>query len=752
MILSNRLSRNLQNSNLKPLIVLQIEGISTLYTSDFIKREALYGDPSVDYGDPGFLYGGLFNIEDQETLISLEGTTTQIKQTLDPEKGRGSGVTSMKIVLVDKNKKATKLATGEVDGEILYRRCKVWVGFNEQSSFNTDFILVFRGIITGLNFGQGSVGLELASPEDKKRQILLPIADTQLNGAINNSVTTITLDSVSNLFVPQDHPSYSPKDTSLKSYVKIGDELIRYTGVSGLTITGCTRGQFGTTAASHADNDQVSGFFTLEGNALDLALKIMLSDSSQSLYLENLNANSVNINPDGNFPNSFFFSNIDLIREHNVQIGDWIKSTTSAQSANNLSVYTEIIDIIVIGAGTYIIVDPAAPLVDEATSLVLVDFLSKYNSLGFGLKLIPDEVDIEKHVTFKNSYLSNFDLFFYVREEISEAKSWIESELYVPATCYSLPSDKEGLSRLSVGIHKPPLPNAGILTLGKSNIIKPESLTVNRSSSKYYYNAVVYRYEDQPTDDKFLRRVFVVSGTAAIPTGNRTRLIESKGLREIQSAKVIATLASERLLERYQSASEYINNVQLLFAEGVQISVGDIVILDGNGLNLVNRVDFDRDRPAKLMEVLNKSTDIKTGKTTIDLIDTAFDVNAKYGLISASSKIVSISAQNKFTIGPRIAGLKYGPNEYRKWNQLINPRIKVRRADWSLVDDSIITNVNSNTITLQTNISFALQVGDIMELSNYSTVGVTDAVKLIYAFWSDGTNDFPDGAPPYQFA
>lgn len=752
MNLSNRLLRNLENTNLNPIIVFQIDGVTTLYTSDFIKSEAVYGSPGLDYGDPGVLYGGLFNLANQETLVSLDGTTTQIKQTLDPEKGRGSGVTSMKIQLVDKNQKATKLATGETHGEILYKRCKVWVGFSKQSSFNTDFILVFRGIITGLSFGQGNVMFELSSAEDKKRQILLPIADTQLNGSITNSDVTITLDSVANLFVPQNHPSYSPADGSLKSYVKIDNEFIRYTGVSGLTITGCTRGQLGSSAASHADNTQVSGFFTLEGNNMDLALKIMLSDSAQSFYLENLPAASVNINPAGTNANSFFFSNVFLVRDYNVRIGDWVKSTGSAQSANNLSVYTEIIDIISLETGTVLVVSPASPLVTEATSLAQVDFLSQYNSLGFGLQMIPDEVDIEKHVTFKNSYLSNFDLLFYIKEEISEAKSWIETELYVPATCYSLPSDKEGLSRISVGIHKPPLPNAGILTLGKKNILKPETLVINRSSSKYYYNAVVFRYEDQPDDDKFLRRVFVVSGTQAIPTGNRTRLIESKGLREIQSAKVIAELSADRLLERYQSASEYISNVQLLFGDGVQIAVGDIVILDGDGLNLVNRTDFDRSRPPRLMEVSNKSVDVKTGKVTLDLIDTAFNVNAKYGLFSASSKIVSFSSQSSITIGPRISGLKFGNNEYRKWNQLINPAVKIRRADWSQVFETVITNVNFNTITLRDNVSFSLQVGDLMELANYSNADVTATVKLIYAFLSDGTNDFPDTEPPYQFA
>ena len=40
-------------------------------------------------------------------------------------------------------------------------------------------------------------------------------------------------------------------------YVKIGEEIIKYTGVSGATLTGITRAQEGTIAANHAADDQV---------------------------------------------------------------------------------------------------------------------------------------------------------------------------------------------------------------------------------------------------------------------------------------------------------------------------------------------------------------------------------------------------------------------------------------------------------------------------------------------------------------
>jgi hypothetical protein len=62
-------------------------------------------------------------------------------------------------------------------------------------------------------------------------------ATTALNGGINNSVTTVTVVSTT---------GFPATGTFL-----VGTELITYSGLTPTTFTGCTRGQQGTTAASH---------------------------------------------------------------------------------------------------------------------------------------------------------------------------------------------------------------------------------------------------------------------------------------------------------------------------------------------------------------------------------------------------------------------------------------------------------------------------------------------------------------------
>jgi len=65
-----------------------------------------------------------------------------------------------------------------------------------------------------------------------------------LNGAINASVTTITLDSTT--------------DFETAGTVTVGSEQITYTGKSATQLTGCTRGANSTTAASHSDGAVVT--------------------------------------------------------------------------------------------------------------------------------------------------------------------------------------------------------------------------------------------------------------------------------------------------------------------------------------------------------------------------------------------------------------------------------------------------------------------------------------------------------------
>ena len=89
--------------------------------------------------------------------------------------------------------------------------------------------------LPGFGWGLGQWSGTVANPQT-----------TTLNGAINSSTTTIVLTSSTNF------PSTGT------NHILIGTEEISYTGISGNTLTGVTRGVRNTTAATHSDGATIT--------------------------------------------------------------------------------------------------------------------------------------------------------------------------------------------------------------------------------------------------------------------------------------------------------------------------------------------------------------------------------------------------------------------------------------------------------------------------------------------------------------
>ena len=79
-------------------------------------------------------------------------------------------------------------------------------------------------------------------------------ATTTLNGAITAAATTLTLTLGTNF---DDTSGKFSQDASSEWYIKIDDEILKYNAISTNAVSGITRAQDGTTAASHADGATV---------------------------------------------------------------------------------------------------------------------------------------------------------------------------------------------------------------------------------------------------------------------------------------------------------------------------------------------------------------------------------------------------------------------------------------------------------------------------------------------------------------
>lgn len=100
------------------------------------------------------------------------------------------------------------------------------------------------------------------------------IVSTRLDGAIDEDDTTITVDSTSGFAA-----------ASATSYIMIGDEKIRYTGLTATTFTGGVRGYNNTSAKTHADNAMV---YSPEAGALNAGVGFNIVTTQTTAGNQNL--------------------------------------------------------------------------------------------------------------------------------------------------------------------------------------------------------------------------------------------------------------------------------------------------------------------------------------------------------------------------------------------------------------------------------------------------------------------------------
>jgi hypothetical protein len=728
----------------EPAIVLCIDGISTKFGSARILEIVKIGDPGLLI-DGTWQIGGFREVQDQSDYISLSGTTTSIRQQLEQDRGRSSSISSMTLELQDINGEISEIISrGQVITDILGVKVKIYLGFADGTSFPEDYVIIFRGLISEVDARQGTVKLVVDHPDKKKRQSAFFKQETQASGSIGVGDTVITVDSTSGFLVRTTDPA-GVLDTSFTPYIKIDDEIIQYTAVTGTQFTGCTRAALGTTAAAHANDATVESFYRLEGNAIDLALKLMAS-SKQGAYVSGVEiTNFVKQGDASLIDNSMFFRNISLSDDYGVVVGDYITTNGATNGANNVS--NKVIAAITENEfGTTVEVSGVS-FVEESATTGVMSIRSQYDSLPDGAEMDSDFIDIAEHLRIKQLFLSSFEYDFYLKDTIENLKDFIEQQIYKPASAYSLPRK----ARSSMGYFIGPIPSESTLTLNKENITHPSRLSIKRTINKHFANTIVYRYEVDPLEEKFLRGVVTQNATSLseIPVGTKPLVISAEGMRDALSASNLATAASNRKLDRFKYGAEFLQNVNVTYETGYAIEVGDILVLDGQDLNLLNSADGTRDKAPKFFEVVNKSLNIKTGAVALDLVDSGFDGFNRYGLIGPSSAIKSGLSTTKFIIENDGSSFSpYGTAEFQKWNRYENARVKVRSSDFTTrFAQTYITGISGNTITVNGDLGFTPQAGDRMELADYDFTDVTDQIKLLYVHMRDSA--FGDGQTQY---
>ena len=724
-----------QNKNL--VISIEIPGIDIL-SSSALYTTLRYGDPVV-YGDPIY-YGGLRRVLGVRPLLSLEGSSLTLSQKIEPEQGRGS-ISMLTLSFIDQDGYMTKvISPGVLIDDILGKPVKVRIGFLEVS-YPDQYFTVFRGRVSGVIAETGRVLFQISDPNIVRRQNIFYQPKTKTTTSLTNVQTNVPV--VSNTdFFRQILGANGLYDSSVKTYIKVDDEWMEYgpTGIGTNTFT-VTRGSRGTIAIAHNNNAEVTQGMELAGHGVDLALKIMLSGWN-GVYQSAIPISSFVFTGDvtlGDQPNCIIIPPTKNAKEdYGITVGTYITISGSAIGANNNTFFVERFGDLLGEPNRLVYVN--GPLTSEHPSSATLSLRSQYDTLPIacGSRMTPDDVDVDGHENFKLVWLNNAEnsFRFFITNSIS-CKTFLESEIYLPMTAYSLTR----LGRCSMGVTRPPIADQTLIFLNKDNVLDPVNVKPVRSTTnRKFFNEIDFQYDADDSDvfgsvlrtlnTDSLSRIGILSVLPIPSLGGRTDL----------GFDVVAKRRTNFLLSRYAFGAVLLN-MKVNFTAGVQLEAGDIVAVQDNGdLQITNFATGERFIGVQLFEIIDRSFDLKDGAIQLQLLGgVSAQAADKFATWAPSSIIQSGSAPAQLVIADSYGALV--GSEPTKWKDYIGLRIMVRAYDWSVSYETTLISLNVvNPYILNVSpIPVTPTAGWVIEPSPYPDN--TDPLdqqlfKVVHGFWN----------------
>lgn len=719
-----------QLTNLRTNLVLEIEGIDDIFGAIDIKKYVRIGDVGLEIGDE-WRIGGVLTDPNSKAVVNYDkGTSKQINQTLRPDKFEGNQTTSVVVSLTDIDEQASLLASrGGVVDDLLGRRVCIWQGF-EDTGFKQDYIPLLRGRIQKLQSGPTYVSLHIVNTEENKRRKIFKARSAELQAPLSTGSLT---------FVPlQSHavfasPSIAGRvngdpETQIEFLAKVDNEYISYDAKSnsGLPffidrLNVVQRAIF-STDSSHAIDAAVQTAYRFKGPMLEVALRIMLSGwngpHDSGVEVTNINV----IDAANTVQNALYFEGIDVNHEYGIAEGSYV--TLSGSSGNDFT-NRIVTDVVKTQTASYIIVD-GADLTDEISTSGTVSFRSQYDTFGIGLRMHPNEVDVAEHQDILNTFLSTFEVDLIV-DEIPSAKDFIDSELYGIFACYSVL--RKG--RSSIGFQSSPLPGNRIFELNLNTVLNPQKLKIERDLTKYFYNAIDYQYDYDYESNIFVTKEDFesVNSKAQIIDTETPLVIRAKGVRTANDGANQSVSTATRFLARYQFGAEFVRSVEVLPSVGLAMEIGDLCLVDLAALKMTDFNQGTRSGDTKVFEIMNKNHDQETSKITIDILNTAFSADARYGRIAPSSFLDSGSTATKLNF-KKSYGTPFYRNENFKWKDYIGQDVRVYAPDFSLVEEVKLLAVNDGSLAVAS-LGFVPGEDYIVTAPNYNT----DTDPNVHAYW-----------------
>lgn len=670
-------------------IVVEIEGVPDTLSLAPLYTRVRYGDPGIKYGDPGLVYGGLRIVENNKSILSVESNLV-ISQKIEPEQGRGS-VSTMSLVLIDLNGYATNLVTpGQVVDEILGNKLvTVKLGYRD-TSYPEDYFTVFRGYITSIKTPPTKVLLQLSDANAKKRAQVFFTSKTKLTSSINNSVTSIPVVRTDGMYDQILGPN-GAYDTSVKTYIQIDDEVMLYgPGAVGPTsFNPVTRGQRSTLADSHDINSEVANTIQLEGNVIDLTLKMMLSGWNGPWLTGQPVSSIINtLSDSGNIQNAILLpGSVDAVDTYGLTPGDYVTFSGSSFGNDGTKVITEIRS--VNDRSNNLILFNSNFVAEESPATgVSMAFRSKYDTLPLkaGLKMTPREVDVTTFESAKNQYFAQSEYTFQPYIQDSESgKDYIDKEFMLPIGAYSVTR----YGRMSIAVTKPPIADQKIIVVSRETVVNPQSQSVERAiNNRKYFNEVQYLY-DYSDDGRFQTNDIIIDTEGLSKIAISSVLpIPAKAIRTQFNGQLLSIRRGRYLINRYRQAAILVYT-EVNWKAGSMIEAGDVVLLKDNGfLHLNNFSNGTRNMGNQLFEVIERTLDIKNATAKLTLLsDLNYQVTDRIATISPSSNVIAGSTTTGVKFEDSYGALFPG-NEKAKWTDLIGNQVRIHSYDFTTYDQT----------------------------------------------------------------
>jgi hypothetical protein len=221
-----------------------------------------------------------------DVIESVLQEPSAVSQRIIPDEGR-SEIGSFSFSLVDKDAAFTEKLREKLYDDFEGIRGKEVIFYDGYRGFDFSAFQIFQTqIVQGVSYADGVYKVQCQDITREQRKDVFEPKFTTLRDSVTDAATTIPVYVTTDFETLVHGTSWSDAPSSTVGYIRIENEIIRYTGKTADSFTGCTRGVLNTKAVAHSVDAgtaaerraKVEEYIYLELPAIKLAWAILTGE------------------------------------------------------------------------------------------------------------------------------------------------------------------------------------------------------------------------------------------------------------------------------------------------------------------------------------------------------------------------------------------------------------------------------------------------------------------------------------------